>query len=50
MDTLLANASTCRMKRLLMPTGNLHELSIECGWGSEFARLAAELERAQGIT
>jgi hypothetical protein len=49
LDVLLANLSTPRVKRLLMPTGNLQELSIECGWGDEFNQLAAALEKVLGI-
>jgi hypothetical protein len=48
-DALLANPSARGMKCLLLPTANLQELSIECGWGSEFNKLAAELERVLGI-
>jgi hypothetical protein len=44
LDALLANPSSRSVKSLLLPTANLHELSIECGWGSEFNELAAELE------
>ena len=49
LDVLLANPSTWHIKRLLMPTANLQELAIECGWGSEFNKLAAELERVLDI-
>jgi hypothetical protein len=45
LDALLASPSAGRLSCLLMPTANLQELSIECGWGSEFNRLAAELDR-----
>lgn len=34
---------------LLLATGNLQELAMECGWGAEFNVLAARLERALGI-
>ena len=44
LDALLAHPSSGGVKSLLMPTANLQELSIECGWGSEFNKLAAELE------
>ncbi len=47
-DSLLSAANlgteTDKIKLLLAPTGNLQELSIECGWGDEFLRLAEELE------
>lgn len=49
LDALLANPSARGMKYLFMPTANFQELSIECGWGSEFNNLAAELERVMGI-
>jgi hypothetical protein len=49
LDGLLANPSKLHIKRLLMPTANLQDLSIECGWGSEFNKLAAELERVMGV-
>lgn len=29
---------------LIAPTGNLQDLSIDCGWGDEFLKLAAELD------
>jgi hypothetical protein len=45
LDALLANPSPVAVSCLLMPTANLQELSIECGWGSEFNKLAAELDR-----
>lgn len=44
LDALLANPSTGGVRSLLTPTANLQELSIECGWGSEFNKLAAQLE------
>ena len=43
-DALLAKPSTDQGRSLLLPTANLQELSIECGWGGEFNNLAAELE------
>ncbi len=45
LDALLANPSSAGIRCLLLPTANLQELSIECGWGSEFNKLAAELEK-----
>jgi hypothetical protein len=45
LDALLANPSPAAVSCLLMPTANLQELSIECGWGSELNKLAAELDR-----
>jgi hypothetical protein len=50
LDTLLSNPSTAQVKLLLLPTANLQELAIECGWGTEFNELAAQLERVLGIT
>ena len=44
LDALLASPSPEGIRCLLMPTSNLQELSIEYGWGSEFNKLAAELE------
>jgi hypothetical protein len=44
LDALPANPSSAGIKSLLLPTANLQQLSIECGWGSEFNELAAELE------
>jgi hypothetical protein len=44
LDALLAFPSSGGIRTLLLPTANLQELSIECGWGSEFIELAAELE------
>jgi hypothetical protein len=44
LDALLAFPSSGGVRSLLLPTANLQELSIECGWGSEFNELAAELE------
>lgn len=43
-DALLANPSTDQVKYLLLPTANLQELSMECGWGREFNELATKLE------
>jgi hypothetical protein len=48
-DILLANLSLNQVKVLLAPTANLQELSIECGWGSEFNELAAKLENLLDI-
>lgn len=45
-DALLAHPSPGGVRWLLAPTGNLQELSIECGWGMEFNQLAAKLEGA----
>ena len=45
-DVLLARPSPGGVRWLLAPTGNLQELSIECGWGMEFNELAAKLECA----
>jgi hypothetical protein len=45
LDALLANPSSEAIRCLLMPTANLQELSIDCGWGSEFNKLAAKLEK-----
>lgn len=44
LDALIANPSLGGVMSLLLPTANLQELSIECGWGREFNDLAAELE------
>ncbi len=44
LDEILAFPSVGGVRSLLLPTANLQELSIECGWGSEFNQLAAELE------
>jgi hypothetical protein len=49
LDAILANPSAPDVKCLLMPTANLQELSIESGWGREFNKLAAELEKVLGI-
>jgi hypothetical protein len=48
LDALLASPSPAAVTCLLRPTANLQELSIECGWGSEFNKLAAELDRLRG--
>lgn len=48
-DSLLVSASSESMKYLLVPTGNLQELSIENGWGNELNQLAKELEDLLGI-
>ncbi|PMQ04368.1 hypothetical protein DyAD56_15310 [Dyella sp. AD56] len=48
-DSLLANPSVYQVKLLLLPTANLQELSIDCGWGSQFNYLAAKLEAVLGI-
>lgn len=45
LDAVLANPSARRVSVLLAPTANLQELSIECGWGSDFNKLAADIER-----
>ena len=45
LDALIAYPSSGGVKALLLPTANLQELSIDCGWGSEFIELAAELEK-----
>ena len=44
LDAIFAFPTSGRIRSLLLPTANLQELSIECGWGSEFNELAAELE------
>jgi hypothetical protein len=49
LDALLANPSTDQVRYLLLPTANLQELSMECGWGSEFNELATKLEGVLGI-
>lgn len=49
-DVLLVDLSLNQVRLLLAPTANLQEISIEHGWGSEFNKLAAELERLLGIT
>jgi len=43
LDALLDKPSSRGIQILLLSTANLHDLSIECGWGSEFNELAAEL-------
>jgi hypothetical protein len=42
---LLALPSLKKMKRLLLPTGNLNELAIDNGWENEFNHLANLLEK-----
>jgi hypothetical protein len=49
LNALLANPSTDQVRYLLLPTANLQELSMECGWGSEFNELAAKIEGILGI-
>lgn len=49
-DLLLSNPSTDGVKRLLLPTANLQELSLENGWGDEFNKLASELESVLDIS
>ena len=49
LDAILAGPSANKIRELLLPTANLQELSIDCGWGSQFNDLAAELERLLGI-
>ena len=49
-DLLLSNPSTNGVKRLLLPTANLQELSLENGWGDEFNELASKLESVLGIS
>jgi hypothetical protein len=44
-DALLAHQEAGQVKLLLAPTANLQELSIECGWGGKFNKLAAQLEQ-----
>jgi hypothetical protein len=50
LDGLLSCPSTYQVKLLLLPTANLQELAMECGWGEEFNELAAQLESLLGIT
>ena len=50
LDNLLSSPSTSQVKLLLLPTANLQELAIECGWGQEFNELAAQLENLLGIS
>ncbi|HEY8099403.1 MAG TPA: hypothetical protein VIF82_01520 [Burkholderiaceae bacterium] len=50
LDNLLSFPSTGQVKVLLLPTANLQELAIECGWGEEFNELAAQLEILLDIT
>ena len=49
LDAILANPSATKVRELLLPTANLQELSMECGWGSHFNDLAAKLEKLLGI-
>lgn len=49
-DSLLSSPSNHQVKLLLLPTANLQELAMECGWGEEFNQLAAQLENILGIT
>lgn len=48
-DPLLADPSVNQVKLLLLPTANLQELSMDCGWGRQFNNLAAQLEVVLGI-
>ncbi|KMQ74069.1 hypothetical protein Msub_10240 [Marinobacter subterrani] len=50
LDLLLSNPSTDGVKRLLLPTANLQELSLENGWGDEFNKLASKLESVLDIS
>ena len=50
LNGLLSHPSTGQVKCLLLPTANLQELAIECGWGVEFNELAVQLENVLGIT
>lgn len=49
-NAAIASPSQGSIGYLLLATGNLQELAMECGWGTEFNVLAARLERALGIT
>ena len=49
-DFLLNTPSTEGVKRLLLPTANLQELSLENGWGDDFNKLASQLESVLGIS
>lgn len=49
-DLLLSNPSIDGVNRLLLPTANLQELSLENGWGDEFNELASKLESVLGIS
>jgi hypothetical protein len=48
-DSILASPDNAKIKFLLAPTGNLQELSMDNGWGSEFCSIAAELEHILGL-
>lgn len=48
-EFLLSNPSTDGVRRLLSPTANLQELSLQNGWGDEFNELASKLESVLGI-
>jgi hypothetical protein len=48
-DVLLDKPSAQGVGHLLASTGNLQELSLECGRGGEFIELAAELEKMMGL-
>lgn len=48
-DVLLDTPTAQGVKHLLGPTGNLQELSLACGWGSEFIELAAQLDKLMGL-
>jgi len=47
-DSILSAANISsrllQIEILIAPTGNLQDLSIDCGWGDEFLKLAAELD------
>lgn len=49
LDALLSNPSVNTVRDLLLPTANLQELSMDCGWGGEFCDLAAKLESVLDI-
>ncbi|RDS81780.1 hypothetical protein [Dyella psychrodurans] len=49
LDAILANLSVNKIRELLLPTANLQELSMDCGWGGQFNDLAAKLEKVLGI-
>ena len=48
-DNILQHPHNSLVKVLLLPTGNLQELSIENGWGQQFMELASQLERILGV-
>ena len=50
LEAALADPSPARVRLLLAPTANLHELAMETGWGSEFNELAAAAEGHLGIS